>query len=80
MQPHQKQRTVEPAPPLFDERQLADLLNVSVKAVQAWRYKGGGPAFVRLGRAIRYRPNDVEAWLASNTFETTTDADRERPQ
>ena len=68
------------AQPLLDERALAETLSVSVKAIQSWRYKGGGPAFVRLGRAIRYRPEDVEAWLASNTFGSTTAADAERGQ
>lgn len=80
MQPDQKQRTVESTPPLFDERALAETLSVSVKAIQSWRYKGGGPKFVRLGRAVRYRPEDVEVWLVANTFATTTDADREHGQ
>ena len=80
MQPDQKQQTAEVASPLFDERQLAAVLSVSVKALQAWRYRGGGPAFLRLGRAVRYRPEDVDAWLEANTFKTTTAADAERGQ
>ena len=65
---------------LLNERVLATHLNVTVKAVQAWRQRGGGPKFVRVGRAIRYRPEDVQVWLEANTFETTTDADREQGQ
>ena len=36
-----------------------------VKTLIAWRYKGTGPRFVRVGRHVRYRWPDVEAWLTS---------------
>lgn len=28
------------------------------------RVNGTGPIFVRIGRAVRYRQSDVDAWLA----------------
>jgi hypothetical protein len=40
---------------LLDEKQAAALLNVSVKSLQAWRCRGGGPKFVKIGkRLVRY--------------------------
>jgi predicted DNA-binding transcriptional regulator AlpA len=30
------------------------------------RYLGKGPAWVQLGRSIRYRWADVDAWVAAN--------------
>jgi hypothetical protein len=47
---------------------------VSVRTLQAARVKGGGVPFVRIGRAVRYRLEDVLAYeharLRTNTSET----------
>jgi predicted DNA-binding transcriptional regulator AlpA len=50
---------------MLNERQVADYLNMSVASVRKWRLFRKGPKFVKLGRAIRYRRIDVEAWLSS---------------
>lgn len=43
---------------------LADeLREVSTETLRAWRYRGTGPRFIRVGRHVRYRRVDVEAWL-----------------
>jgi excisionase family DNA binding protein len=47
--------------------QAAELLNLSSRTLQAWRVKGVGPAFVRAGRAIRYRRHDLLTWVEANT-------------
>lgn len=52
--------------PLLMEAQAAKLLNVSMRTLQAWRCRNMGPAFIRVGRAIRYRRADLIAWLQSN--------------
>jgi hypothetical protein len=51
---------------LLSENQAADLLFLSVRTLQAWRCQGSGPAFVRTGRAIRYRRGDLVAWVDAN--------------
>ena len=51
---------------LLTERDASDVLRLSIKTLQAWRSKGRGPAFVRAGRAIRYRRNDLIAWIDAN--------------
>jgi excisionase family DNA binding protein len=43
--------------------EVAVLLGVPVKTLYQWRYKGVGPAGVRVGRHLRYRAADVEAWI-----------------
>ncbi|SHI70883.1 Helix-turn-helix domain-containing protein [Shimia gijangensis] len=30
-----------------------------------WRHRNQGPAYVRIGSNIRYRPEDIEAWILS---------------
>jgi excisionase family DNA binding protein len=48
---------------LLTEAELADLLKVSVRTVRAWRVEGTGPPALRLGRGVRYRRREVDAWL-----------------
>jgi hypothetical protein len=59
--------------PLLTERQAADLLALSPRTLQAWRVRGGGPAFIKLGAAIRYDADALAAWVAeqqrANTIE-----------
>jgi hypothetical protein len=52
---------------LLTEVQAADLLRLSVRTLQAWRTKAFGPAFVRAGRAVRYRRRDLLTWVDINT-------------
>jgi hypothetical protein len=56
---------------LLTEVQAADVLNLSIRTLQAWRAKGAGPSFVRAGRAIRYRRRDLVAWMDANTVAST---------
>lgn len=57
----------------LDERRLADRWLCSVKKLQSDRLKGTGCRFVRIGRSIRYRLADVEAFEAANVHTSTSD-------
>ncbi|WP_198013118.1 helix-turn-helix transcriptional regulator [Citrifermentans bremense] len=50
---------------LLDERETAFLLEMSVSWLRNGRAVGTGPAYVRIGRSIRYRPEDITDWLNS---------------
>jgi predicted DNA-binding transcriptional regulator AlpA len=52
---------------LIDEPALAARLGVSRSTLQSWRYGGRGPRFIKLGRMIRYRTADIDAYLRANT-------------
>jgi excisionase family DNA binding protein len=54
---------VVPAERLLGPEEVADYLGLPVKTLYQWRYKGVGPPGLRIGRHVRYRPEDVEAWL-----------------
>jgi hypothetical protein len=43
----------------LNEVQLAERWGVSVKLLQKWRWKGGGPAFTTLGTSVRYGMLDI---------------------
>ncbi|MCH6159969.1 helix-turn-helix domain-containing protein [Streptomyces marispadix] len=48
---------------------LADLLGVPVETVYQWRRKHVGPRGFRVGRHLRYDPEDVRAWVAGQMEE-----------
>lgn len=43
--------------------EVAAYYQVPEATLYAWRYKGLGPPAIRVGRFLRYRATDVEAWL-----------------
>jgi len=43
--------------------ELAEYLGVPVATLYAWRYRGEGPPGFRVGRHLRYRWSDVQAWI-----------------
>ncbi|OII60631.1 DNA-binding protein [Streptomyces sp. CC53] len=44
---------------------LADLLGIPVETVYQWRRKNTGPRGFRVGRHLRFHPEDVRAWVSS---------------
>ena len=57
---------------LLDETSVAKQLHCETKTLQAWRCRGGGPPFVRVGRLVRYAPEDVKAWIESRRVSSTS--------
>ena len=45
---------------------LAVLVQVSEKTLRRWRSEGRLPPAVEIGGVVRWRREDVDAWLASN--------------
>jgi predicted DNA-binding transcriptional regulator AlpA len=64
--PATRQRAPLATSDLIDEDTLAGRLGVSRATLQAWRYAGRGPSYIKVGRFIRYRNADVEAFLERN--------------
>lgn len=49
---------------------LVERYGVPLKTVYAWNSDGTGPRFMKLGRHVRYNPDDVEAWERTRYAET----------
>lgn len=49
--------------------EAANILNSNTRTMERWRYNGEGPAFVKIGRRVGYRPKDLRAWLEDQTHE-----------
>ena len=47
--------------------ELAELLHVPLGSVYRWRSSGGGPRAAKVGRHVRYRMADIQAWLEERT-------------
>ena len=65
----------------FEKRTLTDLevaarLGVSRFTVRSWRLKGTGPRFLKMGRAVRYRPEDVDEYERRALVDTQAQSDR----
>lgn len=43
--------------------EVATLLGVAPETVRFWRHNGTGPPARKVGRFVRYRVADVEAWI-----------------
>ena len=43
--------------------ELAEHVGVPVKTVYEWNSKGTGPKVLKVGRYVRFRWDDIEAWL-----------------
>ena len=54
------------------EREVAELLGLSVATLRAWRHRGKGPRFLRLGRSVRYLPSDVADFVRASAVDTTS--------
>jgi predicted DNA-binding transcriptional regulator AlpA len=66
---------------LLSDRELSRVTGRSVSTLQKDRLKGEGVPFVRIGRLVRYRPSDVETWLATRrTFRSTSDTGSTAPE
>lgn len=50
----------------WKEDQAATYLNVSQKTLQQWRFYGRGPAYLKLGRSVRYLQSDLDNFLSQS--------------
>jgi predicted site-specific integrase-resolvase len=63
---------------LLPEKAAAEALHISVKTLQAWRVRGCGPEFVKLGRRILYRASSLQRHIEEHTYRSTSAADYAR--
>jgi predicted DNA-binding transcriptional regulator AlpA len=50
---------------LLNEHDVARITGLSVASVRRWRLLRQGPTYLKLGSAVRYRAEDISAWLES---------------
>ncbi len=63
---------------LITEHDVARVVGMSVASVQRWRLKRQGPMYLKIGAAVRYRPEDLKAWIDSRPMYPQRFMGRER--
>lgn len=53
--------------------EAARFLGLSTSCLEKWRCQGGGPRFVRLGKAVAYRPKDLESFISDRLAGSTSE-------
>jgi len=61
----------DPVKEWFTVNELAEWLQVPPGTVYQWRYHGTGPVGHRIGRHLRFRREDVEAWVGQRRDKPT---------
>lgn len=57
---------------LLNENEAAAFLDTTIGTLQVWRSTGRyGIPFVKIGRSVRYKRADLEAWIESRTHGST---------
>ncbi len=62
---------------LYDEEGAAKYIGganspISTRTMQRWRLEGAGPTYVKLGRLVRYRQSDLDAFLEQGMCTSTS--------
>ena len=59
---------------LIKETEAAIFLGYTVRALQNWRVRGGGPKFVKVSsRSVRYRRRDLMSWTEEKLVRNTSE-------
>jgi excisionase family DNA binding protein len=59
--------------PILTTDEAADYTSFSKRTLENWRRNGGGPQYSKIGRSVRYRREDLDAFLESH-LKTSTSA------
>jgi len=55
---------------LLTPSQVAEKLKVDVQLLNQWRSARKGPRFVKLGRFIRYKSDELQEWIDAQGVDT----------
>ena len=62
------QRALFMADRLLREQGVSEMLGVAIPTLRAWRRVGKPPAFIRLGRAVRYRLSELRELIRNGGY------------
>lgn len=57
---------------LLTTPQAANQLGLKPETLEVWRLKGGGPEYVKLGKAVRYSQEAIDKFIVSHTRTNTS--------
>jgi len=57
---------------IMNVEQAAEYLGLATSTLNKWRCYGEGPVFLKLGRSVRYRINDLDNFLEESEHASTS--------
>lgn len=57
---------------LLNESQAAGFLGLAEITLRKYRVTGDGPHFIKMGRSVRYRQEDIDAWVEARRVKSTS--------
>jgi len=63
---------------MFRTKGAANYLDMAPATLEVWRVRGCGPIFLKLGKAVRYRREDLDSFLASRIRTNTSQKETSR--
>jgi excisionase family DNA binding protein len=64
----------KPNTQFLNRQDAADYLNLKKSTLEAWSVRGGGPAYRKFGRAVRYCLSDLEQYAEESKRQNTSHA------
>ncbi len=55
----------------IDQAETARVTGTPERTLEAYRCRGGGPRYIKIGRRVRYIRRDVFAWLKRHRVEAS---------
>ncbi len=68
-QPHDEPQQAMPI--ILSVKGLAEYLQVPEQTVYRWNSQGTGPRFIKVGKHVRYRLDDITRWLDTRASHDT---------
>lgn len=59
--------------PALDTSAAAAYMGLSRSTLEKLRVYGGGPRYLKLRRLVRYRPEDLDKWMADRVVSSTSE-------
>ena len=63
-----------PAVVILTTREAARYLGLSTSTLNKWRCYGFGPKYLKLGRAVRYRQEELDRYLEGRLYQSTLES------
>lgn len=51
---------------LLSQSEFCEQTGVAHATAEKWRWCGKGPRFIKVGRLVKYRQCDIDAWIEAN--------------
>ncbi len=71
--PRTTRRTSSTQPQRLDTIRAAKFVGLSKRTLEKWRYEGGGPPYLKLGRRVLYSLGDLEEWIGRQRRSSTSE-------